>query len=140
MDDFFKHEKSEIVINGQNFYEIEPPPSLKDVVFFEWEIEIMPLKVSLPISKSLSIYDAKMLNNKNYIGDFKDGPDSFSVGYLDKKLIVEFNLRPRKYYRHADGSLNINTIFPDDINLDFTECMDFIMRNHMGEFDFSKIM
>lgn len=140
LEDFFKYEKSEMVIKGENFYETEPPCSLKDVVFFDWEIEILPLKVSLPILKSLSTYDAKNLKNKNYIGDFKDGPDSFTVGYLDKELIVEFNLRPRKYCRCAGGSMNLNTIFPDNIDFDCTDCLDFIMENHMGEFDFSKII
>lgn len=103
-------------------------------------IKGVPFRVSLPLNKSLSVFEVEQKKNKRYKAIFGDeDSDYLIIGYLDdKKCSNELHLKERKYYRFVSMTANINTIFPgEDVKLE--QPANEIMSKAIGELDFSKV-
>lgn len=106
-----------------------------------YEVKGIPFRVSLPLNRSLSVFEVEKKKNKKYKAIFGDENDEcLIVGYLDdNKIFNELKLKNRKYYRFVGMSLNINTIFPS-ADVDVDQSMSEIVNKAIGKLDFSKIM
>lgn len=143
VDDFFKYtDNSFIVQNGTVFFDNNSPNIIKDLNIKRMfiAIKIIPFKSSLPLNKSLSIFDVDPKKNKKYSAFFGFDEEFVKVGYLeDGKVVNNIKFKNRKYYRFVFSNMKINTVFPNgldnsDINID-----EFI-NNGLGEFDLTEIL
>ena len=138
--DFFSNEDNSLIIEGTILLNENKPICFKNARSIKYKINIVPRKISLPISNSFSVFEVEGHSNKKYRADFQNDIDYFSVGYLDKKLIVDFGLKKRRYWRLAGSTMHLNTIIPEDTEINPAICMQHIIENHLGEFDLSKIL
>lgn len=141
-EDFFQNDKdNSIVIHNDVHFETNVPKIFlkKNVLFFTNKIRITPFRLSLPLNKSLSIFEVEEKKNKKYCAIFGNDNDYVEIGYIEDKNYSNIKLAKRKYLRYAGANMHINTIFPDikgDIKINWDE----IAKNLLGEFDFSKIL
>lgn len=111
----------------------------KGVIALLFKIKIIPFRLSLPLNKSLSVFEVEGKKNKKFIAVFGNEDDNMEIGYIENKVYSDINLKKRKYLRLAGGSMNINTIFPGDRS-ELKINWDKIINELLGEFDFSKII
>lgn len=137
---FFQNDKdNSIVIQNMSSPEYKPNSFYNNKIqSFVNEIKVTPIRLSLPLNKSLSVFNAEQGSNKKYCAKFGDENDYIEVGYLEDSIYCNICLKKRKYLRVAGGNMSINTIFPDVKN-DLKINWDEINTNLLGEFDFSKV-
>lgn len=138
--DFFSSEDNSMEINGNTmFTQLQIPPCMKDIAFLDWKIRVVPHKVTLPLSNSISVFDGNTHSNKNYRSIYGNSEEYFRIGYLDGKLFVEMNFKSRKYMRFAGMNLELNTIIPEGTDSSAMDQSEYIAKNFLGRFDLSKI-
>ena len=142
-DDFFDNSKDNFISSKYDLYfRNDAPNIIKKINLARMYaiIKLIPLKFSLPLNKSLSIFDVNPKSNKKYSAYFGDEEEYLKIGYLDnEKVINEIKLKERPYCRFVGANLYINTIFPCNI-LNHEINMDEIMQKGIGKFDFSKVL
>lgn len=111
---------------------------MKQIAAISWEVKAIPYKLSLPIYDSLSVFEPKTRKNKNYCVKYGGNEEYLEIGYLDGKSFSNLNLKPRKYYRFAGAHIELNTIFPEGVEITVLN-QDYISNNFLGKFDISKI-
>ena len=104
------------------------------------KVKLIPLKLSLPLNKSVSVFEVEEKKNKKYKAIFGDIEEEYvEYGYLDDKRIYnKMKLKERKYHWLVNFEMGINTIFPnieENMTIDIEECID----KGIGSFDFSRI-
>lgn len=141
-EDFFQNDKDHsIVINNEVHFENNIPPFFikKNVLFFTNKIRITPFRLSLPLNKSLSIFEVEKKKNKKYCAIFGNEDDYVEIGYIGENNYHNIKISSRKYLRFAGANMHINTIFPNyGVNMKIN--WDEISRDLLGEFDFSKVL
>ena len=140
-EDFFQNDKdNSIIINNDVHFENNVPTIFlkKNILFFTNKIKITPFRLSLPLNKSLSIFEVEEKKNKKYCAIFGNDDDYVEIGYIEDKNYSNIRLAQRKYLRFAGANMHINTIFPN-IENEFKINWDDITQKLLGEFDFSKI-
>lgn len=141
-EDFFQNDKdNSIVINNNVLFENNIPPIFirHNIIGFIDQIKITPFRLSLPLNKSLSIFEVEEKKNKKYCAIFGNEDDYVEIGYIENNNYNNIKLAKRKYWRLVGGNMNINTIFPNlqaNMKINWGE----ISENLLGEFDFSKII
>lgn len=138
--DFFSTTDNSLVLEGCNLLTDEKPSCLKNVVSIRYKTKVVPRKISLPINDSFSVFDGESGANKKYRAVFSDESDHFSIAYIDGELVVDFGLKKRRFWRLAGSTLHLNTIIPEDVNVDIDKYTQHIIENHMGEFDLSHVL
>ena len=142
-DDFFANTKDNFISSKYDLYFKNDSPNIIKKINLDRMyaiIKLIPLKFSLPLNKSLSIFDVNPKSNKKYSAYFGDEEEYLKIGYLDdQKVINEIKLKERPYCRFVGANLYINTIFPCDIS-NHEINMDEIMQKGIGKFDFSKVL
>lgn len=142
-DAFFKYaDNSFITQNGDICFNDDSPKIIKDLGIKRMfiNVKMIPFKSSLPLNKSLSVFDVEPKKNKKYSAYFGSDEEYVRIGYLDdNKVFHVVKLKNRKYYRFIGANMKINTIFPN--GLDNSEVnMDEFIKNGLGEFDLTKIL
>lgn len=140
--DFFSRDDNSITIRADSFLtEFPLLEFMEDVALFDWEIRVIPIKITLPLSDSISVFDAESNSNKDYRAIYGNNEDYLRVGYLNGKLFTEIKFKHREYLRFAGMNLELNTIIPGETDtsaIDDINC--YIADNLLGKFDFSKIL
>ncbi len=139
---FFQNNKDNSVTITNKIVLKDSAPSImlrKGVVALLFKIKIIPFRLSLPLNKSLSVFEVEEKRNKKFIAVFGNEDDNMEIGYIESKVYSDINLKKRKYFRLAGGRMNINTIFPGDRS-ELKINWDKIINEFLGEFDFSKII
>ena len=135
-EDFFSKEDNSIEMRGNNILPADnKPPFFKSVMIIEWRVRARPMKISLPLCDSISVFDGETHSNKDYRAIYGNDEEYFRIGYLDGKLFTELNLKRRKYKRFVSANLGLNTIIPDGVDIRFDKDFDYIAHNFLGEFD-----
>lgn len=140
-EDFFQNDKDNSITINNNVHFDKNIPSFflkKGILFFTNKIKIIPFKFSLPLNKSLSVFEVEEKKNKKYCAIFGNDNDYVEIGYIENNNYSNIQLSERKYLRFAGANMHINTIFPN-MKGDFKINWDKISRKLLGEFDFSKI-
>lgn len=139
---FFKFTENSF-IDQKLFMPISSPedPLLSDfgIKAFDVSIRMIPFKLSMPLNKSLSTFNVRPKSNKKYIAYFGADDEYFQIGYLDGRPLLDLKLKPREFYRLSGGSLDLNTIFPDNIDMndfDFNQLITLFQ----GKFDMEKAL
>ncbi len=138
--DFFSTEENNLIIEGTILLNQSKPNCLKNARSIKYKISVVPRKISLPINSSFAVFEIGEHSNKKYRADFKNDTDYFSIGYLDEKLMVDFGLKKRRFWRLAGSTMHLNTIIPEGTETDTETCLQNIMENHLGEFDLSNLL
>ncbi len=139
VEDFFENHSNSIEMSGRyEWINTQSPECFPDVFAIEWGVRAVPYKISLPIEESLSVFDGSNHKNKNYRARFGGENEYFETGYLDGKVYSELKIIPRKYFRFAGAHLELNTIFPEDLEVPKPD-FDYIMENLVGEFDMTNL-
>lgn len=139
--DFFSNDDNSIMINDNSISTNFPIPKfMDDVIFFDWEIRVVPFKLTLPLSDSISVFDGESHANKDYKAIYGNDEDYFRIGYLNGKLFTEIKFKHRDYLRFAGMNLDLNTIIPDETDTTAMDQSAYIMENLIGKFDFTKIL
>ena len=139
---FFQNNKdNSILLNNTETIENNKYPLLfrKGVIFFDSKIKITPFRLSLPLNKSLSVFEVEEKKNKKYYAFFGNDEEYVELGYIEKNNYSNIKLLKRKYLRFAGANMHINTIFPK-IKSDFKMNLNEIVNNLLGEFDFIKVL
>lgn len=137
---FYAKENNSIEMSGNNILPAgNKPPFFKNVMVIEWRVRALPMKISLPLCDSISVFDGETRSNKDYRAIYGSDEEYFRIGYLNGKLFTELNLRKRKYKRFVSANLELNTIIPNGIDIRFEEDFDYIANNLLGEFDLSAL-
>lgn len=140
---FFKYtDNSFIIEKAEAWFDERSPQIIKELgikrLFIK--VKMIPFKTSLPLNKSLSVFEVDPKKNKKYCAYFGSDEEYVKIGYLDnEKVINNIKLKKRKYYRHIGGNMKINTIFPSEV-CDTEVNMDELMKNGVGEFDLGKVL
>lgn len=141
-DAFFNHtDNSYITRNDVIPFDLNCPNIIKklEIKMMKISIRMIPYKISLPLNKSLSVFDVSPKINKKYSACFGDEEEYLRMGYLDDgKAISKIKLKNRKYYRFVGMNVKINTIFPNGVS-DTHVNMDELINNGIGEFDIKRI-
>ena len=140
-DTFFQNDKdNSIDIDNNVFFENNVPPILasKKVIFLASKIKITPFRLSLPLNKSLSVFEVTEKKNKKFCAIFGNESDYVEIGYIENNNYSNIKFKKRKYLRFAGADMHINTIFPN-IENDFKVNWDDVIKTLIGEFDFTKI-
>lgn len=104
------------------------------------EIKLIPFRVSLPLNKSLSVFEIEDKKNKKYNAIFGNEEEYVQCGYLDDgKIYYKIKFKERKYLRFVIAEMCINTIFPDT-NKDMKFDIEKDMSSGIGSIDFSKVL
>ena len=105
-----------------------------------YQVKGIPFRVSLPLNKSVSIFEVEENKNKKYKAIFGDeNGECVIIGYLDDNTIFsDLKLADREYYRFVGMNMHINTIFPK-AKVDADHSMNEIVNKAIGKLDFSKI-
>lgn len=141
-DDFFQNTKdNSIIINSDIHFENDIPPIFlnKNILFFTNKIKITPFRLSLPLNKSLSVFEVEEKKNKKYCAIFGNEDDFVELGYIEDDNYSNIQIKKRKYLKIFGGNIHLNTIFPnkgENFKINWSE----IAENLSGEFDFSKII
>lgn len=139
-EDFFTTEDSSIDIRGDNILDHNKMPAcMADVKAIVWKIHVIPYRVTLPLTDSLSVFDGEERTNKDYRATYGNEDEFFKIGYLEGQLFTEIKMKPRKYLRAAYGELSLNTIIPKTVDTSNAVNMNYITENFVGEFDLSKL-
>lgn len=138
--DFFSTEENNLLMEGVILLNQTKPNCLKSARSIKYKIKVVPRKISLPINSSFAVFKIEDHSNKKYRADFKNDTDYFSIGYLDGKIVVDFGLKKRRYWRLAESTMHLNTIIPEGTEIDTDTCLKYIVENHLGEFDLSKLV
>lgn len=138
--DFFSAEDNCLVLEGTTLLTDKKPECLKQAHSIKYKVKVVPRKVSLPISDSFAVFSTEDHSNKKYRADFKSDIDYFAIGYLDGKLIVDFGIKKRRFWRLASGTMHLNTIIPDGVEFETDKYIEKIMKEHLGEFDLSQVI
>lgn len=109
----------------------------KDIIMIKYKIKITPFRLSLPLDKSLSVFEVEENINKKYRVRFGNEEEYIELGYIESSNYANINLSQRKYLRLAGGNLNLNTIFPNTTNIPQIDWKT--IQHHFGEFDFGHI-
>ena len=141
MDDFFKDVTNNMELNLNYVFDDKVARIFKDtnIKMANIKIKIIPFRVSLPLNKSLSVFEVEEKKNKRYKALFGTEEEYLEVGYIDTKVYNKLFLKERKYWRFVGANMNINTIFPDLSQDNMEINMDELMKKGFGEFDFSSI-
>ena len=138
--DFYAKEDNSIEMSGNNILPADnKPPFFKNVMIIEWRIRALPIKISLPLCDSISVFDGETHSNKDYRAIYGNDEDYFRIGYLDGKLFTELQLKKRQHKRFVSANLELNTIIPEGIDMRFDKDFDYIAHNLLGEFDLSAL-
>lgn len=138
--DFFSKEDSSLEIQGSNILNTSNKPKVfSDIIAMNWKIRVIPYRVTLPLVDSISVFDGEARSNKDYRAVYGNEEEYFKIGYLDGKLFTEVQIKPRKYLRAASGNLELNTIIPKSIDVNPAQYLNYIIDNHLGEFDMTKL-
>lgn len=139
-EDFYAKEDNSIEMSGNNILPADKkPPFFKNVMIIEWRIRALPIKISLPLCDSISVFDGETHSNKDYRAIYGNDEDYFRIGYLDGKLFTELQLKKRQHKRFVSANLELNTIIPEGIDMRFDKDFDYIAHNLLGEFDLSAL-
>lgn len=143
INNFFKHTENSFIIQKLDIQFNEKSPQIikeMNIRRMFMTVKMIPFKSSLPLNKSLSVFDVDPRKNKKFSAFFGTEEEYVKIGYLDnEKVFNQIKLKERKFYRHVGGQMKINTIFPNGV--DNTEVnMDEFMKKGIGEFDFKKII
>ena len=140
VSDFFTKEDSSMDIQGNDILDAsKKAKAFSDVMALEWKIHVIPYRVTLPLTDSISVFDGEEHTNKDYRATYGSEDEYFKIGYLDGKLFTDIKFKPRKYLRAASGSIGLNTIIPETVDSSAAINMDYIVQNLTGEFDMSKL-
>ena len=140
METFFENQDNSMELKGNEFINQERAHEcMKQIAAISWEIKAIPYKLSLPIYDSLSVFEAQTRKNKNYCVKYGGDEEYLEIGYLDGKSYTTLNLQPRKYYRFAGAHIELNTVFPEGVEMAVPD-LDDISRNLVGKFDMSKLV
>lgn len=135
-DDFYAKKDNTIEICGNNILPTDKkPPFFKNVMMIEWRVRALPMKISLPLCDSISVFDGETHSNKDYRAIYGNEDEYFRIGYLDGKLFTELNLKKRKFKRFISANIGLNTIIPEGVDIRFDKDFDYIAQNLLGEFD-----
>ncbi|MBQ8902161.1 MAG: restriction endonuclease [Bacilli bacterium] len=138
---FFDYENNSFILQNFNvWFEKDPPKIIKNLNIKRMYISIkmIPFKLTLPLNKSLSVFDVKPRKNKKYSAFFGTDDEYLQIGYLNDGILYNtLNLKIRKYYRLISANMNINTIFPEKLNVKALKIDDFL--KYYGEFDLSEV-
>lgn len=141
-DSFFKYtENSFITQSNDVVFEDNCPPIIKNLGIKRMyiSIKIIPFKSSLPLNKSLSVFEVNPKKNKKYSAFFGSDEEYIQIGYVDdNKVFNKVKLKNRKYYRFVSANMKINTIFPNGLKNNEIN-MDELIKNGLGEFDLTKV-
>ncbi len=139
-ENFFSSEDNSIELKGNSLLVNSPLPScMKNVLFFDWAIRIVPYRITLPIINSISTFDGENRSNKNYRAEFNSDEDYFRIGYLNEKVFLDFGIKKREYLRFLGMNLELNTIIPENTNREAFNISEEIFKNYLGGFDFRNI-
>lgn len=139
-DDFYAKEDNSIEMSGKYILPADNKPRFfKNVMIIEWQVRALPMKISLPLCDSISVFDGETRSNKDYRAIYGNEEEFFRIGYLDGRLFTELNLRKRKFKRFVSANLALNTIIPDGVDIRFDKDFDYIAHNLLGEFDLSAL-
>ena len=144
-DVFFKKiNDNSIIIKKDICFNNERPKILKDLEIKAMYINVkmVPFKSSLPLNKSLSIFDVDPKQNKKYSAFFGTEEEYLKIGYLYNEPFFFIKLKNRKYYRHICSNICLNTIFPkvlDESKAKLDKLIETFVQDGLGEFDFTKV-
>lgn len=140
---FFENtENSFLTYRGDNIFGDNCSDIIKklNIQAVRYEIKLNPFRVSLPLNKSMSVFEVENIKNKKYKAYFGNDEEYIIYGYLsDNKIYTKAQLKERKYYRLVSMDMHFNTIFPN-IEENMTFDTNEIVEKGCGEFDFSKII
>lgn len=141
-EDFFQNDKDNSIVFS-NIVDFKKDKSnilnRKDILCINNTIKVTPFRLSLPLNKSLSVFEVGEKKNKKYCAIFGNENDYVEVGYIEDENYNNIKFTKRKYLRFAGANMHINTIFPN-IKSEFKINWDEITKNLLGEFDFSKVL
>ena len=111
------------------------------VQFIAINVEAKSYKNSIPLNKSLALFDSKTNQNLKYDGFLSNEEgDYLRISYSnDEEILVDYALQKRDHLRFVQGSMVINTVFPEGKALQNVN-MDTILDKAMGRFDLSKVL
>ena len=139
METFFENQDNSMELKCNQVIDQERAPEcMKQIAAISWEIKAIPYKLSLPMYDSLSVFEAKTRKNKNYCVKYGGNEEYLELGYLDGKSFAKLNLQPRKYYRFAGAHIELNTVFPEDVEMAVPN-LDYILSDFAGGFDMSNL-
>lgn len=141
-EDFYKDEvNNNLIIEGNDLIE-ENNGNILNILGIKaasYSIKFLPRKITLPLSKSISVFEVEHKKNKKYRAIFGNADEYLEIGYMDNNsLISQIKLKKRDL-RCIGMNLHLNTVFPNienNINIDTNE----LLNKALGEFDFSNII
>ena len=141
IEDFYKSENNSITFSDNICFTNDKPKVFEklNIDFFHYVINAVPLKVTYPVNKQISVFDVEENSNKKFKVRYGDEDEYYECGYVDDgKIINKLRLKKRKYYRYIGMNMCINTIFPDGYEYQVEEeSFNFEM---IGEISFEKVM
>ena len=140
LEDFYKSNKNNLlfrnVINGNNLSELFKK---LNITFIYYEILAIPLKVTYPVNKQISVFTVSQKKNKKFRARYGTDEEYFEWGYVDDgKIQSTLKLKERKYYRYIGMTMQVNTIFPEGYKALMSE--DSLTKEMAGEISFEKIV
>lgn len=138
---FEKTENSFITLNINLIFSENNPAIINKlgIVMANIKVKMIPFHISLPLNKSLSVFEIERKKNKKYRAFFGNEEEYVEYGYFENgETYSKMELKERKY-RLVGFNMYINTIFPD-MEKNFTIDINEIMAKGIGSFDFSKVL
>ena len=123
MEDFFEPQTESFAEINRTIYGTDHRGDILEklkINAITYSLELKPFRLSLPLNKSLSVFFVEEKGNKKYRALFGTDEENITIGYLsDNNVEVIVNLKERKYCRIIGGNAQINTVFPEDREVDF---------------------
>ena len=138
--DYFSSEDNRLELNGTIMLNDDMSLFWKNAKAIAYKIEVEPRKLSLPIVNYFYAFNTQNHFNKKYHGDFQSDSDYFSVAFIDGKLVTHLGLKKRRFWRITGSSMNLNTVLPENAQLDVDGLISEITNNYLGEFDLSEVL
>ena len=142
LEDFYKDDNNNIIFKSNiNFTNNDRPKIFEklNISFIHYEVSAVPLKVTYPVNKQISVFTVESKSNKKFKVRYGDEDEYFECGYVDDgKINNKLKLKPRKYYRYVGMNMCVNTIFPDDYEVELDK--DFLTQEMVGEISFENVI
>ena len=141
LEDFYKSDNNSITFRSDISFTNDRPKIFEklDITFVHYDVLVIPLKVTYPVNKQISVFTVEEKSNKKFKARYGDEDEYFECGYVDDgKVKNKLKLKKRKYYRYVGMNMCINTIFPDNYEVEIDE--DSLNLEMVGEISFEKII
>jgi hypothetical protein len=103
-------------------------------------IKIVPFHLSLPLNKSLSVFEVEGKKNKKYSAHFGDDEEYIQCGYIEKdEFFCKKKIKNRKFFMPIGAEMQIDNIFLD-IDKSVPKMGIEMFKDFNCVLDFSKIL